>query len=55
MFSCYKIYTLREKVVHTNPFMLDYVPDFYKTQEICEKAASKEPFMLKHCLNRYKS
>ena len=35
--------------------MLDYVPDFYKTQEICEKAASKEPFMLKHCLDRYKS
>ena len=36
-------------------FMLNYVPDYCKTQEICEKAVSKESFMLKYCLDKCKS
>ena len=40
--------------VDTCLFILDYVPDYYKTQEIREKAVSKEP-MLKYCLDTYKT
>ena len=44
-----------EKVVYTCPFILDFIPNCYKTQEMCKKAVSKEPFMLKYCLDKYKS
>ena len=36
-----------KKAADTYHFMLEYVPNYYQTQEICEKAVSKEPFMSK--------
>ena len=33
-----------EKAVGTCPFILDYVPDCYKTQEMREKSVCKELF-----------
>ena len=36
-----------QKAVNVWAFLLDYVSDCFKTQEICEEAVSKELFMLK--------
>lgn len=36
-----------KKAVNIWPFLLDYVSDCFKRQEICEKPVSKELFMLK--------
>ena len=44
-----------KKAVDNCPFMLECVPNWYKTQEMCEKAVSKESFMLKYCFDKYKS
>ena len=42
-----------EKAVDTCLFLLDCVPNFYKTQEKCDEAVSKEPLMLKYRLDNF--
>ena len=49
--SRYEIQPIGAKSVDICLFMLDCVPYYYKTQEICEKAISKKPFMIKYCLD----
>ena len=34
---------------------LEFVPDQYKTQEMCDKAVFKNLFMLKYCHDKYKT
>ena len=34
--------------VDTCPFVFDFVPDQYKTQEMCDKVSSEDPFMVKY-------
>ena len=36
-------------------FVFDFIPDWYKTQEICEKGASEDPFLIVYCSDRYKT
>ena len=33
--------------VDTCPFVFDFVPDQYKTQEMCDEVSSEDPFMVK--------
>ena len=44
IFYCYRTQKECEKAVDT--CHLDYVPDYFKTQEIYEKAVFKEPLIL---------
>ena len=37
------------------PFVIRYVSDQQKTQEMCDKAVFEDPFLLKYCLDRYKT
>ena len=36
-------------------FVFDFIPDWYKDQEICEKVASEDPFLIVDCSDRYKT
>ena len=42
-------------VVDKCPFMFDFVPDHYKTQDMCDKFVSEKPFKLEYCHDRYKT
>ena len=44
-----------DKAVDTCPFVFEYVPDRYVTQELCDKAVFEEPVMLKYFRGKYKS
>ena len=46
-----------DEAVDTCLFVFDFVPDWYKTQEICDcdKVALKASFMLKYYRDRYKN
>ena len=41
--------------VDAYPFVVDSVPDQYKTQKMSDKFVSKDPFVLEYCLDRYKT
>ena len=42
-----------DKAVELYPWMLEYVPDQFKTQEMCNKAVEKDPGMLRYVLDRF--
>ena len=43
------------EAVEKRPWMLEYVPDQYKTQKMCNKAVQSEPWMLEHVPDQYKT
>lgn len=44
---------MHKKAVDTCSFMLDCIPECYKTLKMREKSVFKRPNMLKYCLDRY--
>ena len=42
-----------DNAIDTCAFVSDYVPDCYKTQEMCNKVLSEEYFILKCCPDGY--
>ena len=47
--------SLCDKSVNTCPFIIDSVPDLYKSQEMCDKVLSRDPFTLKYCSDKFKN
>ena len=43
------------KAVNAYPSAIQFILNWYKTQEMCDKVVSKDPFMLKYCLDKYNS
>lgn len=43
-----------KKAVEKRPYLLQYVPDEYRTKEMYERAALGEPKTLYFCPDRYK-
>ena len=41
-----------DKVVYNFPSAMQFIPECYKTLEICSKAVFEDLFMLKYCLDR---
>ena len=37
-----------DEAVNTYHFVFDFVPVWYKTQEICDRVVSEDPFMIKY-------
>ena len=50
-----KIKKMWKQAAKKLPFLIRYVPDWCKTQEMCDRVVSKDLFMLKSCLDRYKT
>ena len=45
-----------EKIVEKAPWMLEYVPEQFKTQEMCDKALEETPYyMLGHVPDQFKT
>ena len=44
-----------DKTANTCFSVFDFVPNQYKTEEMCDRVISKFPFMLKYCHDRYKT
>ena len=42
-----------DKAVDDYSVALEFVPDWYKSKEICDKFISENPFMLKYCPDKY--
>ena len=36
-------------------FAFVYIPDRYKTQQMCQNIVSEDPFMSVYCLDKYKA
>ena len=36
-------------------FVLDSIPDRYKTQEMCDRVVSQDPFSIACCPDKYKT
>ena len=36
-------------------FVFYYIPDWYKTQEMCDRGVSEDPFLKIYCPNKYKT
>ena len=43
------------ETVKSDPWMLKYVPDQYKTQGMCNEAVQRVPWMLKYVPDQYKT
>ena len=43
------------EAVQSDPEVLEYVPDQYKTQEMCNEAVQRDPWMLEHVPDQYKT
>ena len=43
------------KAVNKYVLGFDYIPDWYKTQEMCERTISEDPFLLAYCPDKYKT
>ena len=46
---------MRGKAVHMEPGFLKYVPDHFKTHEMCNEAIEKAQWQLPHVLDQYKT
>ena len=44
-----------KKAVNISSSAIQFVPECYKTREICDKSVPKDPFMLKYSDDRYKN
>ena len=44
-----------DKAIDKYPFVFDFVPDQYKTQEMCDTIVSNYPFKLKYCHHKCKT
>ena len=46
---------MSEKAVEDKSEALEYVPDHFKTEEICKEAVSREPYALGHVPDHLKT
>ena len=44
-----------DKAVNRRFLAFTYIPDQYKTQEMCDRAIYEDPFILVSCPDRYKT
>ena len=43
------------KAVNKYVLGFDYIPDWYKTQEMCDRTISEDHFLLVYCPDKYKT
>ena len=46
---------MRNKAVCMDPYSLEYVPDRFKTEEMCNKAVRSEPYTLRYVPDHLKT